>query len=63
MYVIDNTEVLVRKEVKLYTFVNFFAEVGGYLGLLLGESMLSYLVMGYHWIQILGEKIRNKFWK
>ena len=36
-----NMKVLVREEVKLYTLINFFAEVGGYLGLLLGESLLS----------------------
>ena len=56
-----NTQVLVRKEVKLYTFTNFFAEVGGYLGLLLGESMLSYLIIGTHWMQIILKKIKTKF--
>ena len=56
-----NSKVLVRTEVELYTFINFFAEVGGYLGLLLGESMLSYLIMGSHWLQIIGKKIQTKF--
>ena len=39
-----NGKVVVREEVKLYTPINFFAEVGGYLGLLLGESLISYLI-------------------
>ena len=39
------TDVLIRTEIKLYTFLNFFAEVGGYLGLLLGESLISYVDM------------------
>ena len=39
-----NAKVVVREEVKLYTPINFFAEVGGYLGLLLGESLISYLI-------------------
>ena len=36
------TDVVIRNEMQLYTVVNFFAEVGGYLGLLLGESLFSY---------------------
>ena len=31
-----------RTEVPLYTFSTFFAEVGGYLGLLVGESLISF---------------------
>ena len=54
-----HTKVLVRKEVKLYTLINFFAEVGGYLGLLLGESLLSYLITVSKWWQILGRKLKE----
>ena len=52
-------KVLVREEVKLYTLINFFAEVGGYLGLLLGESLLSYLIIVSKWWQILGRKLKE----
>ena len=44
------TKVLVRNEIKLYTFSSFFADVGGYLGLLLGESLVSYVLLGTHWM-------------
>ena len=44
------TKVLVREEIKLYTFSSFWADVGGYLGLLLGESMVSYVLLGTHWM-------------
>ena len=56
----ENTKVLVRKEVRLYTVINFFAEVGGYLGLLLGESLLSYLITVSKWLQIIGKKLRER---
>ena len=55
-----NAKVLVRKEVKLYTLINFFAEVGGYLGLLLGESLLSYFIKGSKWFKILGRKLIDR---
>ena len=48
-----NTKVFLREEVKLYTLINFFAAVGGYLGLLFGESLLSYIIRGSKWFQIL----------
>ena len=51
-------KVLVRKEVKLYTIINFFAEVGGYLGLLLGESLLSYVIITSKWVQVLWVKFK-----
>ena len=54
-----NMKVLVREEVKLYTLVNFFAEVGGYLGLLLGESLLSYLMTASKWFQSLKRKFKE----
>ena len=56
-------KVLVREEVKLYTLINFFAEVGGYLGLLLGESLLSYLITISKWFQRLRRKFKERFSK
>ena len=53
------SKVLLRQEVKLYTIINFFGEVGGYLGLLLGESLLSYIMIGSNWIQVMFRKIRR----
>ena len=45
------TKVLLRNEIELYTVSSFFAEIGGYLGLFLGESMVSYFLMGVRWAQ------------
>ena len=45
------TQVLVRSEIKLYTFSSFIADIGGFLGLLLGESLVSYVLLGTHWIK------------
>ena len=45
------TKVLVRNEIKLYTFSSFIADIGGFLGLLLGESLVSYVLLGTHWIK------------
>ena len=56
----ESTKVLFRKEVRLYTLLNFFAEVGGYLGLLLGESLLSYIIASSKWILILARKLKAK---
>ena len=55
-----NPKVLVRTEVKLYTSINFFAEVGGYLGLLLGESLISYIIMISKWIHVISKRVKNK---
>ena len=55
-----HTKVLVREEVQLYTLINFFGEVGGYLGLLLGESLISYLIITSNWVQILGRKLKAR---
>ena len=52
-------KVLVKKEVKLYTIINFFAEVGGYLGLLLGESLFSYLITASNWFTLLRRKFKE----
>ena len=45
------TKVLLRNEIELYTISSFFAEIGGYLGLFLGESMISYFLIGVRWAQ------------
>ena len=50
------TKVLVRNEIKLYTFSSFFADVGGFLGLLLGESLVSYVLLGAYWMSRLIKK-------
>ena len=50
------TKVLVRNEIKLYTLSSFVADVGGFLGLLLGESMVSYVLLGTHWMKKLIKK-------
>ena len=57
-YMPENTKVLIRKEVRLYTLLNFFAEVGGYLGLLLGESLLSYIIAASKWMQMFARKLK-----
>ena len=59
-YMPENTKVLFRKEVRLYTLLNFFAEVGGYLGLLLGESLIAYIIMISKWIHLIGKKLKDK---
>ena len=56
----ENPKVIVRREVKLYTLINFFAEVGGYLGLLLGESLVSYIFMISKWVHVIGKKLKDK---
>ena len=50
---------LVRQEVKLYTLINFFAEFGGYLGLLLGESVFSYITTASKWFLSLKTKFKE----
>ena len=45
------TKVLLRNEIELYTISSFFADIGGYLGLLLGESLVSYFLLGVRWVQ------------
>jgi hypothetical protein len=44
------TPVLVRNEIKLYTFSSWIADIGGFMGLLLGESLVSYVLLGTHWM-------------
>ena len=59
----SETKLLVREEVHLYTIVNVFADIGGYLGLLLGESLISYILMGSNWIQKFLHIFKAKFGK
>ena len=59
-YMPEKTKVLFRKEVRLYTLLNFFAEVGGYLGLLLGESLLSYIIAASKWMLVFARKLKAK---
>jgi hypothetical protein len=47
----QETKVLLRNEIELYTISSFFADIGGYLGLLLGESLVSYFLLGVTWLQ------------
>ena len=46
-----SSTVLVRNEINLYTVSSFFADVGGYLGLLLGESLISYFLLIIQWLR------------
>ena len=46
-----SSKVLVRNEINLYTVSSFFADVGGYLGLLLGESLISYFLLIIQWLK------------
>ena len=50
------TKVLIRNEIKLYTFLSFFADIGGFLGLLLGESLVSYVLLGTYWMKNIMKK-------
>ena len=59
----ENPKVLLRREVKLYTLINFFAEIGGYLGLLLGESLISYMISISKWVHVIGKKLKGNFRK
>ena len=60
---LEPSKVLFREDVKLYTLVNFFGEVGGYLGLLLGESLLSYIITTSRWVQVIWVKFKANCWK
>ena len=56
----QNSKLTVKKEVKLYTFTNFFAEIGGYLGLFLGESIASFIFMSMDWVKVIAKTIKKK---
>ena len=58
--IFHNSKLTVKKEVKLYTFTNFFAEIGGYLGLFLGESLASFIFMSIDWMKVIAKAIQNK---
>ena len=47
----SKTKVLHRNEIELYTISSFFADIGGYLGLILGESLVSYFLLCVKWAQ------------
>ena len=55
-----SSKVLVRNEINLYTASSFFADIGGYLGLLLGESLISYFLLIIQWLKkiVLSRKIQ-----
>ena len=53
------TKLLVRNEIKLYTFASFFSDVGGFLGLLLGESLVSYVLFCTNWLKLCCSKFKN----
>ena len=58
--IFQNSKLTVKKEVELYTFTNFFAEIGGYLGLFLGESIASFIFMSIDWMKVIAEAIKKK---
>ena len=58
--IFQNSKLTVKKEVKLYTFTNFFAEIGGYLGLFLGESIASFIFMSMDWGKVIAKTIKKK---
>ena len=57
--IFHNSKLTVKKEVELYTFTNFFAEIGGYLGLFLGESLASFIFMSIDLMKAIAEKIKR----
>ena len=46
-----SSKVLIRNEINLYTVSSFFADFGGYMGLLLGESLISYFLLIIQWLK------------
>ena len=54
------SKVLVRNEINLYTVSSFFADIGGYLGLLLGESLISYFLFIIQWLKKIVSSRRNQ---
>ena len=55
-----SSKVLVRNEINLYTVSSFFADIGGYLGLLLGESLISYFLLIIQWLKKIVSSRRNQ---
>ena len=58
--IFHNSKLTVKKEVELYTFTNFFAEIGGYLRLFLGESLASFIFMSIDWVKVIAKIIKRK---
>ena len=58
--IFQNSKLTVKKEVTLYTFTNFFAEIGGYLGLFLGESIASFIFMSMDWVKVIAKTFKKK---
>ena len=58
--IFHNSKLTVKKEFKVYTFTNFFAEIGGYLGLFLGESLASFIFMSIDWVKVIAKMIKKK---
>ena len=50
-FMIFQTTYIVRKEIKQYSFTHLFADFCGYVGLFLGESLISYFLQAIHWIR------------
>lgn len=40
-FAVISTEVEIREQILVYTWDNFFADIGGFMGLLLGSSIYS----------------------
>ena len=55
-----SSKVLVRNEINLYTVSSFFADIGGYLGLLLGESLISYFLLIIQWLKKIVSSRKNQ---
>ena len=55
-----SSKVLVRNEINLYTVSSFFADIGGYLGLLLGESLISYFLLIIQWLKKIVSSRKNR---
>ena len=53
----SNSKVLVREEIPLFPFFSFLADIGGYLGLLLGESIFSFSDKGYALFKLVMKKV------
>ena len=49
----------IDREYYVYDTSHFLADIGGYLGLLLGHSLLSIYSMSTNWILGLGNTIKN----
>jgi hypothetical protein len=62
-YIFGSFQVITLKENDLYTTSNFMADVGGYMGLLLGASMLSIYDEAIRLLGILLDKTKYHYFK